>query len=766
MMRIHHFVSLALVLAPLSAQVLAAQGSAAQNPESAAEMQFPASLADLRVPVHTGAADAMGGEYGLWAMGPRFKASFHDGFEFVPLLGVGAPRNLPLHWRTQGVTCGGVELRGEDTSTVATDWRVELRSGAVVEAYDIRGEGVEQTFVLSALPSDRGAVVVRAVLDTPLVAADRGPQHAALVFHDADDQPVVEYGAGVVFDAAGRRAPVRTAYAAGEIQLIVDAEFVADATLPLTIDPLVRTVTVDSSSADFEFTDIVRDAETGQLFYTYSVAASASDFDQFGWLVGDGLAGSTRVFADITSGWSATHGRVAFAAGADRFALTMQRIFPNSLQSRIRVYLHDNSSLVQNSGRTLFLEPGAGLQDADPVVGGTVGFGLSDAVLVAFRRDQAQVRDNTDFSQVRAMVVDCRARSMGADFVIGGDMVSIDAEAPSVNRQRFDAAGDPWIVTWQEHANVTGDNWLVLGRQVFADGALTTHVALSRIVGDHAVRAKVDGESGRYFVAWVAQPNVRKTSSAFGIRIEGQRFDWQPNGIAARFGIRPIATHPTLQNLQLDASHPIAFDRDTLSHWMVGWAERDEGVFAARVGFDGDVAEAVTLRRRANETIDYPSVCYDDAAGRFVATYVSRDSLARIRIAAVERPAAAQANTGTPCPANARFDNLGVDLPLAGSQFSRLSVTGLLPLAPVFVVAGVVPAPTPLPLPLSPRGCALFFDPSIAFGALTVGTADNVGEFRFDLPLRSSLRGDFFVQAISVESGGLTASDMLQLTIR
>lgn len=105
----------------------------------------------MRAPIHSAPADAEGIAYGLWASGSAFKASFHDGFAFHPV--VGASRaSAPVQWRTLGVHRASEALAGIASvpAPVHTDWRCEYRHARVTEAYDVRDEGVEQTFVLAS----------------------------------------------------------------------------------------------------------------------------------------------------------------------------------------------------------------------------------------------------------------------------------------------------------------------------------------------------------------------------------------------------------------------------------------------------------------------------------------------------------------------------------------------------------------------------------------------------------------------------------------
>ena len=70
------------------------------------ELSQPLPAAEWLVPVHTQAADPVGGEYGIWAAGPTYKVSFHDGYRFFPVLGTTYPQNLPFHWRTTSIKRG------------------------------------------------------------------------------------------------------------------------------------------------------------------------------------------------------------------------------------------------------------------------------------------------------------------------------------------------------------------------------------------------------------------------------------------------------------------------------------------------------------------------------------------------------------------------------------------------------------------------------------------------------------------------------------
>ncbi len=137
--------------AVFAALTLLASTGAQSDAEASSVSESQRSLLDtLLVPIHTAADDPVGGPYGTWAGGRDYKVSLGREVSFFPLLGPTAPRNLPLAWRTTSVRHGEVELVRGDTASLWNDggFRFEIRHGLVTEAYEVRSDGVEQTFVV------------------------------------------------------------------------------------------------------------------------------------------------------------------------------------------------------------------------------------------------------------------------------------------------------------------------------------------------------------------------------------------------------------------------------------------------------------------------------------------------------------------------------------------------------------------------------------------------------------------------------------------
>src|SRR5690606_519367 len=150
-------------------------------------------------------------------------------------------------------------------------------------------------------------LVVVGEIDTPLRVPAAAPEAAgprALTFCDAQGEAILRYGAAIAFDAVGRRVDVATEHDGRTIRLVVPAAFVAAATLPITIDPLVQTVIVSSSGGAVGLCDIGRDDETDRLLATYSRASSASDYDMWARLLRDDLTTVGNIYYDVTAQWS------------------------------------------------------------------------------------------------------------------------------------------------------------------------------------------------------------------------------------------------------------------------------------------------------------------------------------------------------------------------------------------------------------------------------------------------------------------------------
>lgn len=256
-----------LCAAPLAALLPAQEPFAAPRANAAAIVTTPP----------TGLVTDIDADGRIWVAGDTYKAAFDsDGTTFIPRLGADAPRNLPAHLQRAKVTIGGTMLPSRPAAPTLANGFVAFTGEGLVERYRLDGAGIEQQFVLPWLPN-RGAIEVAVPVDTEcaVLASGRGHrfQHELGSF---------EYGRAVAIDAAGRRLDLETHWNGHAFVITVPEAFVAGATLPLLIDPLLGTVTsLASDTRRLEQTDIAFDDTLGVFAVCWERVFSATDHDVY-----------------------------------------------------------------------------------------------------------------------------------------------------------------------------------------------------------------------------------------------------------------------------------------------------------------------------------------------------------------------------------------------------------------------------------------------------------------------------------------------------
>jgi hypothetical protein len=238
----------------------------------------------------------------LWAVGRDYKASFDDaGFTFVGRPQPGAAEVQPLRFTLASVRAGGEPLVLQPAVLGQFERRLVWDRGALVETVDVAGRGVEQVFTFASLPA-RGDLV----LDLAVATALRGETTAdGIRFTGSHDQ--VTYSQAIAIDADGDRIAVPTTWASGRITIRVPAEFVAQASFPLVVDPVVTALPVANTTQDLGDPDVAWDA-TGQVWgVVFSRFFGGTDWDCYLQRVSDGvpmqLVGTPILVDGSSIGW-------------------------------------------------------------------------------------------------------------------------------------------------------------------------------------------------------------------------------------------------------------------------------------------------------------------------------------------------------------------------------------------------------------------------------------------------------------------------------
>lgn len=239
----------------------------------AARAQSPASsaAAPLTAPTqHAVSIDEPHADGVFWVRGDSYKARVDaNGVLFCPLF-AGAKAHTPIQFHTRGAGVGKAERDGQIL--------VFRHSATLVERWEPRSLGMEQSFVLST-PPPTPDFTVHVEVATQL--RRNGYDHG-LVFV-ADGLGSVTYGEGVVFDAAGRRAAVIPEFDRGVITLHVPASFLAEAEYPVTLDPLVGNFVVSTNTRNDLNPDIARNPSgAGGFIVIFEEVLSATDTDILG----------------------------------------------------------------------------------------------------------------------------------------------------------------------------------------------------------------------------------------------------------------------------------------------------------------------------------------------------------------------------------------------------------------------------------------------------------------------------------------------------
>lgn len=689
-------------------------GALAQQP-AAVSAPSPAVDPIARIPVHT-AADDEGVAYGLWAAGRGYKASFHDGMTFVPYLGAMAKATLALHWQTTSVTVGGRELATHSAAAPRhSDWRVEYDLGAVVEAYDVRAEGLEQTFVLTTNPGP-GDLLVRGTVQTPLQIPAVGAAHQALPLVDADGRTVFEYGAATAIDARGQRRPMTTSHEHGTITLRLDAAWLAAATFPVVVDPMLGGGVVSSTFDDAVAVDVLREDEdpNGNVWVAIVRAASATDTDLFVRRCDDDGSNPFTVFQDITTSWSSLEPAVAYLSLPDRALIAFTRDFSAAQTRRVRLHVHDRGNLAIDAS-VLSVPVAANEHHWRPDVAGT-SFNLptTKALLVMQRESGVATFSNTGTSEIVAVGVDLAGVAFLDPVFVVADQPLTEYERPSVCQYEWDPLSplNPgWVLVYQARTTLalgTNDTtWNIVARQARADGTVSAPIVVD--ASNTAVRndmaPRIAGDTGHYLVAWTCSTvsqNPLPTSGANGHSLRAVRLEWPSNQASGSF---PWSTQ--ILNSNTDARVELAglsFDTDTDSHWGVLFRSNvTQSLYFQSVGHRGDTLLTETVYTPPAGTNTAAGGCgYDNDHDRHTIVYAYGATVALDRFA--YNPAPAWSTSGLGCST--------ANLVWYGSQQIGSEQCGArclgTPLTSVFLAAAMAPVNQPLlGVPGIANGCWL-----------------------------------------------------------
>jgi hypothetical protein len=304
----------------------------------------------------------------LYGGGADYKASFDaQGFTYVPALGraVEHEQSLRFALRSAGREQGpGLAL--EFGAAVQADALVaRYDRGALVERYELRPDGVEQSFVIHSAPAGDGDLVVRGALTSTLPLRSNSTE---LLRFGAHDTGGVSVGAVTGIDAQGRRVRGSLVYAGDELELRLPDAFVDQAAFPVVVDPLFGTeFGVSGGASDDSNPDVANEASNNTYIVTWQrdFAATSSEIRAQRVQTDGNLIGGT-IF--VSSGGYNSHPSIAGNTLTNGMLIAWQtagNVFgPYNVVCR---NVDSNSGVISAATLALASDPG---NEIEPAVGG------------------------------------------------------------------------------------------------------------------------------------------------------------------------------------------------------------------------------------------------------------------------------------------------------------------------------------------------------------------------------------------------------------
>jgi hypothetical protein len=420
-----------------------------------------------------------------WGIAPRCQLrATADSVRFTPELGPAAPGSLPIELRFESAGRDGTALDAAiAVEPDAAGTTIRYVRGAIEERYEMRPDGVEQSFVFAERPTGRGDLVVVMRLATQL---DPAPADGGGVVFGRGGAVIVTMGAVTGIDRDGATARGRIRIRGDRIELALPAAFVDAARYPMVLDPLLGTASVPTGTGDDGEPDVSFDGSTATWLAVWRRTLSATETSLLGLRLDDTGQPIGAVFP-IAAGPGAVRmrPRVANLGATNRFLVVWQ-------QAASIVGPFDVRGTAVTTGGAVLAEIGIATTAADetaPCVGGNglgAGANPNDA-LVCWQRDG---------EAVEARIVS------GAPVAGPGPIVlaATGAARPAVSRS-LGSNTLRWLVAFEQTAGAGTDREIAITAVSGTPQASGVPVSIT-VNADDDLEPAVDGLGGSFLIAW------------------------------------------------------------------------------------------------------------------------------------------------------------------------------------------------------------------------------------------------------------------------
>ncbi|MCR9246862.1 MAG: hypothetical protein NXI31_17655 [bacterium] len=647
----------------------------------------PSHVTGVVTPIHTGESDS-GFDYGIWAAALDYKVSFHDGVTFVPYLGRGVATNRAWRWRTLSARIGGLELvAGTEPRLSHGERRAEYDLGAIVEAYDVRAEGLEQTFVIPQRPSASGGLLIRGQVSGNVTAPVRGPAHAPVVFSDTRGDAVIEYGAATAVDADGRRCAMTTAVDGGEVTLRLEAPWLESARYPVVVDPLIGVFHDVTGNTLATAMDIMHmpGGNGRRLWFARERWSSASDADIWMSRSDDNGNNLVSVFNDISATWSTTGPSLGRHQRSGYALLAFARHFSNDLR-RIRLHRHERNDFTLNQS-VFFVDTGVDhgwrpdvAIELDPLA--------PRFLLVVFQvEDDGVTFSESQTSEIKAALVDLNNEAAGSPFEIATSSLE-DFERPTIAGNESGSA--EFAVAYQVIGNTTSPHrdWDVQMRRTDRSGTLSAAWTTGFRSGYHELAPRLAGHDEHVVLAFTradpADVGPRPTSRN-GDRILAHSMSWGGGSWSSLH----TAVHDVQQDPRLELNG-LGFDRATRSHAVMAFrSTATENIYLRVLGYRMQQVTAEVVHLSGGNPTSAGVVAYDASADDYLVAYGVDTAFYPANVDRYQHVAAPLPTTGGLGCSAASFSWIGSQL--IGDEDCRVRLDGLSNGALGTVLVGLTP---------------------------------------------------------------------------
>lgn len=508
-----------------------------------------------------------------------------------------------LAYRFAELTVGGIPVaKGGDC---VAQPRLEERTlsfdrGIVEERYFLRSDALEQSFVVKSLPAARGAIKVTGQVTTRLSPPAEGSIGAKLSFR-AKDREVLSFSEAVAIDAAGRRLDLELAYVDGAVSMTVPAEWVASATLPIVIDPLMGgTVTIDSSVTDsigvvqgipVRITDVAYNATANEWFVVWQeqFGASAFNYDVYGQRVSaTGNLLGAAVAISVT-GAGEYEPAVSWAPSLNRY-LVAWRHDPADDASDSDQFIAGR--LINGDGS--FFGPALTIDDA-------AGQDLGPSLMF----------DGTRWLCTFTNVAGANDTNVLGRFITGTGIadlaLTIDVDSDLAAAPTADVVSGTYLLAWQKGA--PGAARSIVARLMNASGAFLSPVTTIDASATDCTHPDVSAGGGLFLIAW--QQAVTATDHNVVGRLATTSMTFPKNA----FNIRTGATDQLTPRAQFSAAANV---------WYVVYSDTKTGntdVYGNRVDTTGKVYGANKLTSDPVAEVK-PELAWNSATDEMLVVYL------------------------------------------------------------------------------------------------------------------------------------------------